>query len=141
MVYVGYTPGYYGTVVSSDGVVVYGTGYYYPPYIGPTVWVPAPYTYGVGASFAWSTDRRMGAGLRHGHGDRFLVQPVVGAGRLLGMGLGRSRMGLGRLGRRCRSQRLRPLGQHRLRGHARGLGESLDRQCTEPALAARTTTP
>jgi len=54
VVYVGYTPGYYGTVVSSDGVVVYGTGYYYPPYIGPTVWVPAPYTYGVGAGFAWS---------------------------------------------------------------------------------------
>jgi hypothetical protein len=37
VVYVGYTPGSYGTVVSSDGVVVYGTGYYYPPYIGPTV--------------------------------------------------------------------------------------------------------
>ena len=54
VVYVGYTPGYYGTVVSSDGVVVYGTGFYYPPYIGPTVWVPAPYTYGVGATFAWS---------------------------------------------------------------------------------------
>jgi hypothetical protein len=54
VVYVGYTPGYYGTVVSSDGVVVYGTGYYYSPYIGPTAWVPAPYTYGVGAGFAWS---------------------------------------------------------------------------------------
>jgi hypothetical protein len=55
VVYVGYTPGYYGTVLSSDGVVVYGTGYYYQPYIGPTYWVPAPYTYGVGATFAWST--------------------------------------------------------------------------------------
>ncbi len=54
VVYVGYTPGYYGTVVSSDGVVVYGTGYYYTPYVGTTLWVPAPYTYGVGASFAWS---------------------------------------------------------------------------------------
>ena len=54
-VYVGYTPGYYGTVVSSSGTVVYGTGYYYAPYVSPTVWVPAPYTYGVGASFAWST--------------------------------------------------------------------------------------
>ena len=31
VVYVGYTPGYYGTAVSSNGVVVYGTGYYYPP--------------------------------------------------------------------------------------------------------------
>src|SRR5262249_9794961 len=29
-VYVGYTPGYYGTVLSTEGVVVYGTGYTYP---------------------------------------------------------------------------------------------------------------
>ena len=55
VVYVGYTPGYYGTVVSSSGVVVYGTGYYYSPYITSTAWVPAPYTYGVGATFGWST--------------------------------------------------------------------------------------
>ncbi len=53
-VYVGYTPGYYGTVVSSDGVVVYGTGWNYPPYVGARGWVPAPYTYGVGAAFSWS---------------------------------------------------------------------------------------
>src|SRR5262249_27909077 len=32
-VYVGYTPGYYGTVLTPDGLVVYGTGYTYPPYI------------------------------------------------------------------------------------------------------------
>jgi hypothetical protein len=32
-VLVGYTQGYYGTVMSSDGVVVYGTGYPYPPYV------------------------------------------------------------------------------------------------------------
>src|SRR5262245_23712137 len=50
-VFVGYTPGYYGTVVSSDGVVVYGTGYYYPPYIGPYYWYPPPYTYGYGVGF------------------------------------------------------------------------------------------
>ncbi|MFO7601405.1 MAG: carbohydrate-binding family V/XII, partial [Candidatus Desulfacyla sp.] len=31
-VVVGYTPGYYGTVVAPAGVVVYGTGYVYPPY-------------------------------------------------------------------------------------------------------------
>src|SRR5262249_17561169 len=29
---VGYTPGYYGAYVSA-GVVVWGTGYYYPPYV------------------------------------------------------------------------------------------------------------
>ena len=53
-VYVGYTPGYYGTVLSTDGIVVYGTGYTYPAYIGSTLWVPPPYTYGAGAAFSWS---------------------------------------------------------------------------------------
>ena len=33
-VYVGYTPGYLGTVVSPYGTVVYGTGYVYSPWIG-----------------------------------------------------------------------------------------------------------
>jgi hypothetical protein len=46
VVYVGYTPGYLGTVVTPDGVVVYGTGYTYPTYVG-TAWYPPPATYGV----------------------------------------------------------------------------------------------
>jgi uncharacterized membrane protein YgcG len=53
-VVVGYTPGYYGTVMSSDGVVVYGTGYVYPPYISPYYpyyWYPPPPTYGYGFGF------------------------------------------------------------------------------------------
>jgi hypothetical protein len=55
VVYVGYTPGYYGTVVSSTtSTVVYGTGWYYPPYIG-TYWYGAPYTYGVGVASTWSS--------------------------------------------------------------------------------------
>jgi len=66
VVYTGYTPGYYGTIVSSDGVVVYGTGYNYVSYIGPTMWYPAPYTYGVGAGFGWST--AAGWGLAFGMG-------------------------------------------------------------------------
>jgi hypothetical protein len=48
-VYVGYTPGYLGTVVSPYGTVVYGTGYAYSPWVG-TVWYPPPYTYGVAAA-------------------------------------------------------------------------------------------
>jgi len=47
VVYTGYTPGYYGTVASPEGVVVYGTGYYYPPYVG-AYWYPYPPTYGFG---------------------------------------------------------------------------------------------
>jgi hypothetical protein len=55
VVYVGYTPGYYGTVVSSTtSTVVYGTGFYYPPYVG-TYWYGAPYTYGVGVASTWSS--------------------------------------------------------------------------------------
>ena len=51
-VYVGYTPGYLGTVVSND-IVVYGTGYYYSPWVG-TAWYAPPITYGMGASIAWT---------------------------------------------------------------------------------------
>jgi hypothetical protein len=53
-VVVGYTPGYYGTVVTAGGVVVYGTGYPYVSYIGATVWYPPPVTYGYAAAVAWT---------------------------------------------------------------------------------------
>ncbi|MFN8009690.1 MAG: hypothetical protein U0V70_22180, partial [Terriglobia bacterium] len=66
VVYVGYTPGYYGTVVSSDNIVVYGTGWNYSPYINATTWVPAPTTYGTGAAFSWTT--AAGWGLAFGMG-------------------------------------------------------------------------
>ena len=52
-VVVGYTPGYLGTVVTTDGVVVYGTGYTYVPYIGTAVWYPVPVTYGYAAAPYW----------------------------------------------------------------------------------------
>jgi hypothetical protein len=55
VVYVGYTPGYMGTCVSPEGVVVYGTGYYYPAYVSTTVWYGYPPTYGYGAGFACGT--------------------------------------------------------------------------------------
>jgi hypothetical protein len=55
VVYVGYTPGYYGTVVTTDGVVVYGTGYAYPSYATTVVWIPPPATYGSAAGFTWSS--------------------------------------------------------------------------------------
>ncbi len=51
-VYVGYTPGYYGTVVAPDGVVYYGTGYYYPSWVGAD-WYPWLPTYGFGSGFVW----------------------------------------------------------------------------------------
>jgi hypothetical protein len=39
---VGYTPGYLGTVVTSDGVVVYGTGYVYSPWVGDVYYASPP---------------------------------------------------------------------------------------------------
>jgi hypothetical protein len=51
-VYVGYTPGYYGTVVSDD-VVVYGTGYTCDPWVG-AYWYGCPPTYGMGVYFGWN---------------------------------------------------------------------------------------
>ncbi len=51
---VGVTPGYYGTVVDEDGIVVYGTGYTYEPYVGETVYVSYPVTYGYGSTPCWT---------------------------------------------------------------------------------------
>jgi hypothetical protein len=51
-VYVGYTPGYYGTV-ASNSVVVYGAGYSCDPWIG-SVWYGCGATYGVGAYFGYA---------------------------------------------------------------------------------------
>ena len=65
---VGYTPGYYGAYVSG-GVVVWGTGYYYPPYVAvgvaavPVYWAAPCYTYGASAWYnpATGTYARGGA--------------------------------------------------------------------------------
>ena len=49
----GYTAGYLGSYIS-DGAVVYGTGYYYPPYLGRWYW-GYPLTWGLGVWYnPWS---------------------------------------------------------------------------------------
>ncbi len=50
----GYTPGYMGAIVSTDDVVVYGTGYAYEPYIGDSTWYGEPVTYGYDANPTWT---------------------------------------------------------------------------------------
>jgi hypothetical protein len=52
---VGYTPGYYGTVVTkgSGYIVMYGTGYAYTPWVG-TTWFGPPVTYGCGSSITYT---------------------------------------------------------------------------------------
>jgi hypothetical protein len=63
VVYVGYLPGYVG-VYPYYGTVVYGTGYYYPPYIGPVHCYPYPATFGVHVS--WSPWAGFGVGVSWG---------------------------------------------------------------------------
>jgi hypothetical protein len=48
-VYVGYTPGYLGSYIN-NGVVVYGTGYYYP-ILYPRYYYPRPFTWGFGVFY------------------------------------------------------------------------------------------
>ena len=51
-VYVGYTPGYLGAFVS-DGVVVFGTGWWYPGTICGDYWCGWPWTWGFGFEFSY----------------------------------------------------------------------------------------
>jgi hypothetical protein len=100
VVYTGYTPGYMGTVYASDGVVVYGTGYYYPAWVG-SVWYPAPITYGIGATVAYST----WGGWNVGFGVGYPVYPPYwgpyaygagfAAGMFTGMAIGAAAWGWG----------------------------------------------
>ena len=71
-VYEGYTPGYLGTDVE-DGVVVYGTGYWYPPWLGD-VWYAGPITYGCGWNLCWTpwNDWCFGPGFGWGWGLGFV---------------------------------------------------------------------
>ncbi|MES2033077.1 MAG: hypothetical protein V4466_02780 [Pseudomonadota bacterium] len=63
-IYVGYTPGYYGTVVN-DGVVVYGSGYPCDSWI-ENEWYGCPTPYGYGAAFGYGA--AYGWGLAFGWG-------------------------------------------------------------------------
>ena len=51
-VYVGYTPGYLGAFVS-DGVVVFGTGWWYPGVMCGDYWCGWPWTWGLGFEFSY----------------------------------------------------------------------------------------
>ena len=60
--YVGYTPGYYGVCVS-DGVVVYGTGYSYTPWVGTSgTGRRSPTASGAAMTYTPWTGWRMGFG-------------------------------------------------------------------------------
>ncbi|HSO56492.1 MAG TPA: hypothetical protein VL330_27980, partial [Actinomycetes bacterium] len=65
VVYIGYTPGYLGTVVTPAGVVVYGTGYAYPTWVG-SAWYPPPATYGMMAQPVYNPAAGMAFGFAMG---------------------------------------------------------------------------
>ena len=50
VVWFGYTPGYTG-VYPWRGTIVWGTGWRYRPWVGPTYWWPRPYTWGLSAHY------------------------------------------------------------------------------------------
>ena len=68
VVYTGYTPGYFGPCLSPEGVMVFGTGFWYPPFIGPDVWIAPPLTYGFGAGFACGLATGFAFGIAADHG-------------------------------------------------------------------------
>jgi hypothetical protein len=81
VVYVGYTPGYMG-MYPYYGSVVYGTGWYYPPWIGPSVYFARPYTYGFNVVFnPWA-----GFGFGYGWGSPFFYAGMRWGGPWYGPG-------------------------------------------------------
>jgi len=54
VVYVGYTPGYYGSYVYHN-TIFYGSGWYYPPWVSPYYYYPRYSTWGWNVSYnSWS---------------------------------------------------------------------------------------
>lgn len=64
VVYVGYTPGYYGSYVY-HGTVIYGTGYYYRPWYHH-YYYPRPVTYGFGVHYNPYTGWGFSVGVSYG---------------------------------------------------------------------------
>ncbi len=105
-VYVGYTPGYLGTVVAPYGTVVYGTGYVYAPWVGSVWYSDAVHLRGRRGAHLQPL-RRLYVRLRDGPGHRRVDGTVLGRRLLPSRLLGRLR-----LLRFRERERLWPLGQH-----------------------------
>ncbi len=86
VVVTGYTAGYTMGLIAAAGVVVYGTGYYYPPLViagAVPFYVPYPYTYGGGIRYVSSTGAWVSGGAVYGpYGGvaaRSAYNPATGA--------------------------------------------------------------
>ena len=76
-VFEGYTPGYLGSVTADDGVVVYGTGYDYQPWIGDA-WIAAPETYGLAAAPIYNPAAGYAYGFGLGLATAAMAEPYWG---------------------------------------------------------------
>ena len=83
-VFVGYTPGYYGAVATPGGVVVYGTGYVYPAWVG-AYYYPPPMTYGYGAAIAWTPYGGWGVSFGFGYPYGGVAVAMTYGGAMWGM--------------------------------------------------------
>jgi hypothetical protein len=81
VIYEGYTPGYLGSYVSDDDVVVYGSGFVYPCWAG-AVWIGSPWTFGFDIGWApgfyWGFGWGFGVGLGLGLWPGTLFHPWWG---------------------------------------------------------------
>jgi hypothetical protein len=81
VVYEGYTPGYLGSYIGEDDVVVYGTGFVYPCW-AETEWIGWPWTFGFDVGwapgFAWGFGWGYGVGLGLGIWPGMLFHPWWG---------------------------------------------------------------
>jgi len=84
VVYAGYYPGYLGWYVYGP-TVVYGSGWYYPGWLGPAYYYPYPWTWGFG--FHYNPYAGWSFGFNYGY---------VGAGAWIGFGVGSGWGGGGR---------------------------------------------
>ena len=80
VVYMGYTQGYLGAVTTTDGTVVYGTGYNYSSWIGKA-WFPAPATYGLAAVPVFNPGVGYTYAFAMGLGTVDWTQPIYGGAR------------------------------------------------------------
>jgi hypothetical protein len=77
VVYTGYYPGYVNSYVYG-GCVVYGTGWYYPPYVSPYFYHPYYPTWGFGVG--WNPWYGWGVGVSWGYGPFTISVGFVGWG-------------------------------------------------------------